>query len=112
MMCFASNATQSGRACHRKEAEKVFMDRGYRGHGMSDSQVFISSGVNARLKRLLKRRQAGRASVRAHREQRIARNYLKGTDGGPKNAMLSYARYSMRITLKKIRIFSGLATFS
>ena len=57
MMCFASNATQSGRACHRKEAEKVFMDRGYRGHGMSDSQVFISSGVNARPKRLLKRRQ-------------------------------------------------------
>ena len=37
------------------------MDCGYRGHGVTDSQIFISGqkrGVNAQLKRLLKRRQA------------------------------------------------------
>ena len=41
--------------------QEVFVDRGYRGHGVCDSQVFISGqkrGVNTRLKRLLKRRQA------------------------------------------------------
>lgn len=45
----------------RKKQEKMFVDRGCHGHGVSGLQVFISRlkrGVNTRQKRLLKRRKA------------------------------------------------------
>ena len=84
---------------------EVFVDRGYRGHGVTDSQVFISGqkrGVNARLKRLLKRRQA---IEHIKNDGLLGRNYLKGTECDQMNAMLSCAGHNMRIILKKIRIF-------
>ena len=72
--------------------EQVFVDRDYRGHGVTDSQIFISGqkrGVNAQLKRLLKRRQAIEP-VTGHikNDGLLGRNYLKGTEGDQMNAML------------------------
>lgn len=89
--------------------EEVFVDRGYRGHGVTDSQVFISGqkrGMNPRLKRLLKRRQAIEPVIgHIKHDGLMGRNYLKGTEGDQMNAMLSCAGHNMRIILKKIRIF-------
>ena len=88
--------------------EQVFVDRGYRGHGVTDSQIFISGqkrGVNAQLKRLLKRRQAIEPVIgHLKNDGLLGRNYLKGTEGDQMNAMLSCAGHNMRIILKKIRI--------
>ena len=88
--------------------EQVFVDRGYRGHGVADSQIFISDqkrGVNAQLKRMLKRRQAIEPVIgHIKNDGLLGRNYLKGAEGDQMNAMLSCAGHNMRIILKKIRI--------
>ena len=89
--------------------KEVFVDRGYRGHGVTDLQVFISGqkrGVNSRLKRLLKRRQAVEPIIgHMKNDGLLGRNYLKGTKGDQMNAMLSCAGHNMRIILKELRIF-------
>ena len=88
--------------------QEVFVDRGYRGHGVCDSQVFISGqkrGMNARLKRLLKRRQAVEPVIgHMKNDGLLGRNYLKGSQGDQMNAMLSCAGHNMRIMMRKIRI--------
>ena len=88
--------------------QEVFVDRGYRGHGVCDSQVFISGqkrGINARLKRLLKRRQAVEPIIgHIKNDGLLGRNYLKGSRGDQMNAMLSCAGHNMRIMIRKIRI--------
>lgn len=109
--CLGDPAPSRLSELHRKQAEKVFVDCGSRGYGMPDSQVFISSGVNPWLKHLLKRRQAIESVVRYIKNNGLlGHDYLKGTNGDQMNAMLSYARHSMRITLKKIRIFAPISS--
>ena len=57
------------------------MDRGYRSHAVTKSQVFISSqkrGLNTRLKFLLKQIQAIEPMVgRIKHDRMLDRNYLK-----------------------------------
>lgn len=75
----------------RDKTIKVFVDRVYRGHYVTDSQVFISSqkgSVTARLRHLFKQRQAIEPMVD---QVRRFGNYMKGIESSWINAMLSYA---------------------
>ena len=90
---------------HRKEAEKsVYGSRLPRARCVRFAGFHIQ-WCEYKAETSAQTRADNQASGRVHQEQQIARNYLKGTEGGQKNAMLSYPRHSMRITLKKIRIF-------
>ena len=88
--------------------QEVFVDRAYRGHGVTYSQVFIfgqKRGVIARLKRLIKQRQATEPVIGPLKnDELLGRNYLKGTEGDQMNAILSCAGHNMQIIMKKIRI--------
>ena len=83
----------------------AFPSRGYRGPGVTDTQIFISGQkrrVNAWLKCLLKRR----LTIEDIRNEKLlVRNYLKGTEDDQMSAMLSCAEHNMRIIVNKIRIF-------
>ena len=85
------------------------MDRGYRGHGVTDTQFFISGqkrGVNARLKRLLKRRKAIEPVIgHIKNDGLLGQNYLKGTDGDQMNDILCCVGHNLCLMLKKNSIF-------
>lgn len=98
-----------------KKAEKianavitqVFVDRGYRGHGIEDQEVYISGqrrGMTRTLKRHLKRR----AAIEPHighmkSEGKLRRNYLKGTLGDALNALLCAIGHNLRMIWRRIR---------
>ncbi len=89
--------------------DEVFVDRGYRGHGEEESNVYISGqrrGIRTmRLKRSLKRRQAIEPVIgHLKSDGLLGRNYLKGTDGDHMNVVLSCAGHNLRLILKQLRL--------
>ena len=89
--------------------DEVFVDRGYRGHGVEESAVYISGqkrGIRTqRLKRSLKRRQAIEPVIgHLKSDGLLSRNYLKGTEGDQMNVMLSCAGHNLRLILRQLRI--------
>jgi IS5 family transposase len=89
--------------------DEVFVDRGYRGHGVEESAVYISGqkrGIRTqRLKRSLKRRQAIEPVIgHLKSDGLLGRNYLKGTEGDQMNVMLSCAGHNLRLILRQLRI--------
>ena len=90
--------------------EEAFVDRGYRGHGETQTTVFISGqkrGIKTqRLKRSLKRREAIEPVIgHLKSDGLLGRNYLKGTEGDQMNVMLSCAGHNLRLILRQLRIF-------
>jgi IS5 family transposase len=90
--------------------EEAFVDRGYRGHGETQTTVYISGqrrGIKTqRLKCSLKRRQAIEPVIgHLKSDGLLGRNYLKGTEGDQMNVMLSCAGHNLRLILRQIRIF-------
>ena len=89
--------------------DEVFVDRGYRGHGESVSEVYISGqkrGITTqRLKRSLKRRQAIEPNWSPEEHGLLGRNYLKGTLGDQMNVLLCCAGHNLRLILKRLRFF-------
>ena len=88
--------------------DEVFVDRGYRGHGESLSEVYISGqkrGITTqRLKRSLKRRQAIEPIIgHLKSDGLLDRNYLKGTLGDQMNVLLCCAGHNLRLILKRLR---------
>ena len=93
--------------------EEVFVDRGYRGHGVKDSSVYISGqrrGIKTRrLRQSQKRRQAIEPVIgHLKSEGHLGRNYLKGTEGDQMNVTLSCAGHNLRLILRWFRIFLSL----
>ena len=90
--------------------EEVFVDRGYRGHDESESEVYVLGqwrGVKTRrLKRCMKRRQVIE-SVISHLKNDgwLGRNHLKGEVGNQMNVLLSCAGHDLRLVLKSLEIF-------
>ena len=89
---------------------EVFVDRGYRGHGVEDAQVYLSGqrrGVTTqRLKRRLKRRQAIEPIIgHLKRDGWLGRNHLKGVAGDHMNVVLSCAGHNLRLILNRARFF-------
>ena len=93
-----------------REIERVYVDKGYRGHDAPRPRsVFISGqkrGVFGVIKRELRRRSAiepviGHMKAEGH----LDRNYLKGRDGDAANAVLSAVGYNLRLVLAWLRTF-------
>jgi IS5 family transposase len=90
-----------------KAIERCYVDRGYRGHGIKDTPVFISGrkrGMTPQMKRELKRRSAIEPVIgHMKTEGKLDRNYLAGTLGDKINALLCGAGHNIRIILRKLR---------
>jgi len=96
-----------------REIERVYVDRGYRGHDAPNPRrVFISGqkrGVVGAIKRELRRRSAiepviGHMKAEGH----LDRCYLKGQVGDAANAVLSAVGYNFRRILAWLRILLRL----
>jgi IS5 family transposase len=92
-----------------REIERVYVDKGYRGHDAPRPRsVFISGqkrGVFGVIKRELRRRSAiepviGHMKAEGH----LDRNYLKGREGDAANAILSAVGHNLRLVLAWLRI--------
>lgn len=90
----------------RHTVDQVFVDKGYRGHGVSSKAVFISGqrrGITPTLKKHLKRRQAIEPIIgHMKNDGKLGRNYLKGLLGNTINALLSGAGQNMRSLLNAL----------
>ena len=89
--------------------DKCFVDRGYRGHGVKKTCVYIAGqkrGITAALHRALKRRNAIEPIIgHTKHDGLMGRNYLKGSAGDAMNAILAAAGHNLRIILRKLRLF-------
>jgi len=93
-----------------RQIERVYVDKGYRGHEVPNPRcVFISGqkrGVFGLIKRELRRRSAiepiiGHLKAEGH----LGRCYLKGHRGDAANAILSAVGFNLRLVLKWLRTF-------
>ena len=105
-----SGALELVRRMSGQRIDEVSVDRGYRGHGESLSEVYISGqkrGITTqRLKRSLKRRQAIEPIIgHLKSDGLLGRNYLKGTLGDQMNVLLCCAGHSLRLVLRRLRFF-------
>ncbi|MCE5341930.1 MAG: IS5 family transposase [Planctomycetaceae bacterium] len=84
------------------KAAEVYVDRGYRGHDYAGlANVFKQDGklkqLTQAIKKKLKRRSAIEPTIgHVKSDNRMDRNYLKGTAGDMINAILAAAGYNMR----------------
>ena len=88
--------------------KRCFVDRGYRGHGIEDTEVYIAGqkrGITRALRRALKRRNAIEPIIgHTKHDGLMGRNYLKGSAGDAMNAILAAAGHNLRIILRKLRL--------
>ena len=96
-----------------REIERVYVDKGYRGHDApKPNRVFKSGqkrGVFGQIKKELRRRSAiepviGHCKADGH----LGRNFLKGRAGDQINAVMSAVGYNLRLILKWLRILLRL----
>ncbi len=98
--------------------ERCYVDRGYRGHGVTDTQVFLSGQrrkVTPTIKREMKRRSAIEAVIGHQKtEGQLGRNRLRGILGDQINALMAAIGYNLRLILKALssllQIFKELLT--
>ena len=97
--------------CSGVAASQVFVDKGYKGHGcITDAcKVFISGakrGITPAIHKRLKRRSAIEPVIgHMKSDSRLARNFLKGTNGDAVNALLCACAHNLRKILNKLRLF-------
>ena len=88
---------------------RAFVDRGYRGHGVQDTAVFVSGqrrGMTSALKRDLRRRSAIEPTIgHMKTDGRLARSPLKGTAGDALHAVLCGCGHNIRLILAHLRAF-------
>ena len=87
--------------------ERVFVDRGYRGHGVEHVKVFISGarrGVTRTIAKLLRRRSAIEPMIgHMKNDGRLTRCPLKGTAGDAIFAVLCGCGHNIRMLLNHLR---------
>jgi transposase, IS5 family len=93
-----------------RQIERVYVDKGYRGHDVPNPRrVFISGqkrGVFGLIKRELRRRSAIEPIIgHLKAERHLGRCYLKGHRGDAANAILSAVGFNLRLVLRWLRIF-------
>jgi IS5 family transposase len=91
-----------------REIERVYVDKGYRGHDAPKPlRVFKSGqkrGVHGQIKRELRRRSAIEAVIGHCKEDgHLGRNHLKGRRGDQINAIMSAVGYNLRLILKWLK---------
>jgi IS5 family transposase len=94
-------------------AERVYVDRGYRGHDVGDTdRVYVAGrkrGVTPTIRRELRRRSSIEAAIgHMKTDGRLDRNYLLGTEGDAVNALLAAAGYNLRQILRRLRLLFAL----
>jgi IS5 family transposase len=89
-----------------KPIERIFVDKGYKGHNVVDREVFISGqrkGVTSWMKLQIKRRSAIEPHIgHMKNDGKLGRNYLKGILGDKLNAILCGAGHNLRLIIRKI----------
>ncbi len=84
--------------------ERCYVDRGYRGHGVTKTKVFLSGqkrNVTPTIKKELKRRSAIEAVIGHQKtEGRLGWNRLRGVLGDKINALMAAIGYNLRLILK------------
>jgi IS5 family transposase len=89
--------------------EHCFVDRGYRGHRITDTHVHLAGtrrGLTPALRRALKRRNAIEPVIgHTKHDGLLGRNYLQGRAGDAMNVILAAAGHNLRIILRKLRLF-------
>ncbi len=89
--------------------ERCFVDLGYRGHDVTDVEVFKARqkrGVTRSIRRELKRRNAIEPIIgHMKNDGLLHRNHLKGTEGDAINVILCGAGQNLRLILNYLRIF-------
>ncbi len=100
-----------------KKAEKLsgakilegFVDKGYKGHGVTDTKIYMSSqkrGVTKAIKKRIKRRSAVEPHIgHMKSDGKLNRNFLRGTLGDAFNALLCAVGHNLRMILRKIISF-------
>lgn len=86
--------------------ERCYVDRGYRGHGVTDTQIFLSGqrrNVTPTIKKELKRRSAIEAVIGHQKtEGRLGWNRLRGILGDKINALMAAIGYNLRLILRAL----------
>ncbi|MFI5091571.1 MAG: IS5 family transposase [Terriglobales bacterium] len=100
-----------------REIERVYVDKGYRGHDAPRPlRVFISGqkrGVHGAIKRELRRRSAIEPVIgHMKSDGHLGRNYLKGRHGDQVNAVLSAIGHNLRLILNWLRLRLSLILFA
>ena len=103
-----STALQPVQRLTGQQPENCFVDRGYRGHGIEGTAVYIAGqkrGLTRALRRALKRRNAIEPIIgHTKHDGLMGRNYLKGSSGDAMNAIQAAAGHNLRIILRKLRL--------
>ena len=89
--------------------ERIYADKGYRGHDYDgEAKVMLSGhkrGLTPTMKRELKRRSAIEPMIgHAKCDGRLGRNWLRGPEGDKINAILAAAGHNLRLVLKKLAL--------
>ena len=86
--------------------ERCYVDRGYRGHGVTETQVFLSGqkrNVTPTIKKELKRRSAIEAVIGHQKtEGRLGWNRLRGVLGDKINALMAAIGYNLKLILRAL----------
>ena len=103
-----ANVIEETQATTGREIERVYADKGYRGHDATKPlRVFISGqrrGVHGQIKRELRRRSAIEATIGHMKiDGHLGRNFLKGRHGDQANAVLTAVGYNLRLILNWLR---------
>lgn len=90
-----------------REPERVYVDRGYRGHDYKGAAAVLIAGrkrgLTPTMKRELKRRSAIEATIgHMKTEGRLDRNWLLGHAGDAINALLAAAGHNLRLALNAL----------
>lgn len=90
------------------KVNRAFVDKGYKGHGVTGCEVFINGqkrGLTARVKKQMKRRQAIEPHIgHLKNEGKMGLCRLKGFVGDQINAMLCAAGYNLKQVLNYLRV--------
>lgn len=102
-----SKALDQIRRLTGKVIQRCYVDRGYRGHGIKDTDVIISGrkrGMTPQMKKEMKRRNAIEPIIgHMKSDGKLDRNYLTGVLGDQINVLLCGAGHNIRIILRKLR---------
>ena len=94
--------------------ERCYVDRGYRGHGVTETAVFLSGqrrNVTPTIKKELKRRSAIEAVIGHEKtEGRLGWNQLRGLLGDKVNALMAAIGYNLRLILKVLSLLRQILT--
>ncbi len=91
-----------------RDIERVYVDKGYRGHDAPKPfRVFLSGqkrGVHGQIKKELRRRSAIEAAIgHMKTDGHLGRNFLRGRHGDHANAVLTAVGYNFRVILKWLK---------